>query len=54
VRRLRLPGHIAPGGATAPLHERLPVVPLKRDGDKVTRIQVRCSARELVGWECVY
>lgn len=40
--------------ATAPAHERLPVVTLNRDGDKVTRIQVRCSCGEVVELDCVY
>jgi hypothetical protein len=40
--------------APAPSHDRLPVVTLKRDGDKVTRIQVRCSCGELVELDCVY
>ena len=38
----------------APAHERLPVVTLKRDGDRVTRIQVRCSCGEVVELDCVY
>ena len=39
---------------TAPAHERLPIVTLKRDGDRVTRIQVRCSCGETVELDCVY
>ena len=37
-----------------PAHERLPVVTLRRDGDRVTRIQVRCSCGEVVELDCVY
>ena len=40
--------------APALAHDRLPVVTLKRDGDKVTRIQVRCSCGEVVELDCVY
>ena len=43
-----------PESPGAPAHERLPVVTLKRDGDRVTRIQVRCSCGEVVELDCVY
>ena len=42
------------GSPPAPAPERLPVVTLKRDGDRVTRIQVRCSCGEVVEMDCVY
>src|SRR6185436_11823822 len=35
-------------------HDRLPVVTLKRQDDKVTRIQVRCSCGEVIELDCVY
>ena len=43
-----------PESASPPAHERLPVVTLQRDGDKVTRIHVRCSCGEVVELDCVY
>src|SRR5262245_8330707 len=45
---------VTAAAASAPLHDRLPVVTLKREGDKVTRIQVRCSCGEVVELDCVY
>ena len=44
----------APGSPPPAAHERLPVVTFKRDGDRVTRIQVRCSCGEMVELDCVY
>jgi len=43
----------APARATA-AHERLPVITLKRDGNRITRIQVRCSCGETIELDCVY
>jgi hypothetical protein len=43
-----------PEPSSNPAHERLPVVTLKRDGDRVTRIQVRCSCGETVELDCAY
>ena len=40
--------------AHAHAHDRLPVVTLKRQDDKITRIQVRCSCGEVIELDCVY
>ena len=56
-----LPGDPLASPALAPsdpppahAHGRLPVVTLKRDGDRVTHIQVRCSCGEVVELDCAY
>src|SRR5437868_10598916 len=48
--------HVESSGPGSQLHahDRLPVVTLKREADRVTRIQVRCSCGEVIELDCVY
>lgn len=48
------PASPAAGSAEAPAHAGAASVELVRDGDRVCRIQVRCSCGELIELECEY
>ena len=48
----------APGGGatgpTPPAPASPPIVTLKREGDRVTHVQIQCSCGELIELNCVY
>ena len=51
------PASASEGGATGPTSQAPaspPTVTLKREGDRVTHVQIQCSCGELIELNCVY
>lgn len=45
---------VGPLGPVPPPQSSPPTITLKREGDRVTQVQIRCSCGELIELNCVY
>lgn len=49
------PANAGPDSAPpVPLHAHQPVLNLKRDGDRITEIEIRCGCGQVIRLECDY